>query len=237
MKRLLLSAGLVLAVSVTPRIASAQVAVVDAPRGVQAAIQHAETLLRWANQLREMQRQYEQLRMSYEAIAHGNLTYGIAGLMHNPALRSTLPPTSEIGGLVQGAGSLGQAAGIMLQNRYYTPDGTDFAAMELRRVSQALANIQAISRQNMMAVDERRRGILELMTEIDNQPDIQASAALQSRIEAEKLALQNHQSAQADLIAMQTAQARVDELRLQEKGREDAENLKRSTEWAWGAFR
>ena len=237
MRRFLLSTGLVLAVSSAGPAWAQGIPVIDVSRNVQAAVQHTEVLLRWVNQLREMQRQYDQLRASYEAISHGNLTYGIAGLMHNPALRAAMPPGGEMGGLVQGAASLGQAAGIMMQNRYYTSNGTDFAAMELRRVSQALANIQAVSRQNMVAVDERRRGILELMAEIDNQPDIQASAALQSRIEAEKLALQNHQSAQSDLMAMQMAQTRADEIRLQEKGREDAESLRRSTEWAWSAFR
>ena len=211
--------------------------VYDNANVIQRGLQHGETLRQWASQVREMERHYRQLQATYQSVAHVNSVGGLAHVLGVPGVRSPMPSATSLGGIASGLDRAADAGRFVRRNTHFDPTGNDWAAREMRRRSVAVANIQSVIERNVVAAEQRLRGITELQTEIDGQPDIQASAALGNRIQAERLALQNHQSAQQDLLALQAAQQRVDEQRLVEKGREDAEEHVRSTDWAWGALR
>lgn len=213
------------------------VPVYDNANVIQRGLQHGETLRQWASQIREMERHYRQLQATYRSLSHANNVGDLARVLGVPGVRSPMPSATTMGGIASGLERAAEVGRFIGRNTHYDPTGDDWAAREMRRRSVAVANVQAVIERNMLAAEQRLRGIAELQAEIDAQPDVQASAALGNRIQAERLALQNHQTAQQDLAALQVAQQRVDEQRLMEKGREDAEEYARSTDWAWGALR
>ena len=179
-----------------------------------------------------MERQYGQLRSTFEAIAHTNSVSSLASNLGG--LSNTIPGAGEVSGLLRGVGSIGNAGTILQGNRVFSATGNDFSAQELRRRAQGVANIQAVALQQMRASEQRIAGIDELLGQIDGQPDLQASAALGNRIGSEQAFLAAQQQQLAQLQVLQRSQEQSDAIRAEEKGRRDAEAWEARTEWAWG---
>ena len=224
MKRILLAgaSALVLVAAMLPAPAAAQgITVYDNANLVSRGLQHTETLRQWATQARDMERQYGQLRSTFEAIAHTNSVSGLASNLGG--LANTIPGAGEVSGLLRGVGSIGNAGAILQGNRVFSATGSDFSATELHRRAQGLANIQALAYRQMQASEQRALGLQELLEEIDGQPDLQASAALGNRIASEQTFLAAQQQQLAQLQIMQRSQEQVDVLRVEERQRRDAE--------------
>ena len=224
MKRILLAGAYALALAapviLSPRPAQA-IFCTNCEQEVGAGLRQVETLRQWATQARDMERQYGQLRSTFEAIAHTNSVSGLASNLGG--LSNIIPGAGEVSGLLRGAGSIGNAGAILQGNRVFSATGNDFSATELHRRAQGLANIQALAYRQMQASEQRALGLRELLEEIDGQPDLQASAALGNRIASEQTFLAAQQQQLAQLQIMQRSQEQVDVLRVEERQRRDAE--------------
>ena len=213
MKRALL-AGVVSLALVAP--ARAQLAVVDKLANAQLLEQAAHALA----SLRQLELQYQQLQTTYAALSHPSSVLGLANRLGSTARGLGM---TEMGSAFSGAGSVAGSAQRLANMRAFTSTGSDWSAQEMTRKAQRLANIQTVAQQQMEQAAERIEGLAELMAEIDGQPDVQASAALQNRIQAEHafLSAQRQQLAQLEAVARTEEQA--DLLRVEEKNRESAE--------------
>lgn len=196
-------------------------------------------ILQSLNQFRQsyamMQQQYQGIMSTVNAVSHPNQAMQMARGMLDQQMRSPGSAPSNIPGLAFGSQLSAGATRFLGQNRAYAPQGDDFAALEMRRQGQVSANLQAEVQAGMDRSQERINGIDELQASIDPQPDVQAVAALQARVATEHLYLQNEQNNVARLQLLSQVSARVDAQRAEQKGRQDAEAYRQSTEWAWEA--
>ncbi|NOG73912.1 type IV secretion system protein [Roseicella sp. DB1501] len=220
---LLGSAALALAALLGAAPARAQIPVTDAGANMQLVQQVAYAL----QTVRQLEAQYQQLRSTYEAIAHTNSVTGLAGQLGG--LTNTLPGAGQVQGLMGGNASIGGLASTLMgQNRVYAPQGTDWAAQEMQRRAQATANVQAIALQQMQATEGRIAGLQQLEAEIDRQPDLQAVNALNGRIASEQTFLAAQQQQLLQLQVLQRAQDQVDAQRAEERQRQSAEQWRDS---------
>jgi conjugal transfer/entry exclusion protein len=222
MQRTLLAGAAALALALAaPGMAQAQIPVTDALANSQLAQQVGHALA----SLRQLEMQYQQLQSTYNSIAHTNSVSGLASRLGSTANGLG---ASEMGSALSGAGSIAGSAQYMTNMRGFSSTGSDWSAQEMARKAQRLGNIQAVAMQQMRVSEQRIAGLRELMSEADGQPDIQASAALNNRIQAEHalLTAQQQQLAQLQMIARSEEQA--DMLRAEDAQRQSAERWRDS---------
>ncbi len=234
MKRTLFvgASALALTAAVLPAPAAAQWAVIDKASIAGRGIEHAQTLARWTSQLRQMEQQYTQMYRTANSLAHPTSVQGLASDLGR--LSNTVPGAGAVGDLARGVGGI---AGAAVQARNITGGvtaGAGFSAAELDRRVRSVANFQSLALQQARSVEGRIAGIRGLLAEIDAQPDVQASAALGNRIQAEGAFLAAQQQQLAQLQILQASEERADMLREQERARLSAEAWEARTEWAWG---
>lgn len=237
MKRTLLAGASALAFALVamPSPAAAQgIPVIDMAGITKSAAQHVQTIARWTSQLRQMEQQYGQMLRTANSLAHPTSVQGFASDLGR--LSNTVPGAGEVGGLMRGVGSIAGSASQVTSITGSIRTGAGFSAAELDRRVRAVANVQALATQQVRSVESRISGIRELLGRIDSQPDVQASAALGNRIQAEGAFLAAQQQQMAQLQLLQRAQEQADTLRLEERARQSAEEWGQSTEWAWGAL-
>lgn len=211
-----------------PGAARAQIPVTDALANAQAQITNSQLFQQVAQAVatvRQLEQQYQQLQATYNVLAHTNSVSGLAGRLGGVANGLG---ANEIGGALTGVGSLAGAADQVANLRHFQSSGIDFSATELTRRAQRLGNIQAAALQGMRQSEQRIAGLRELMGEIDGQPDVQASAALNNRIQAEHALLSAQQQQLTQLQLMAAAQQQGDMLRAEEAQRQSAERWRDS---------
>lgn len=237
MKRTLFTgaSALALCLALPPTPAAAQgFPVIDTASIAKSAVQHVQTIAQWTSQLRAMEQQYTQMYRTANSLAHPTSVQGLAGDLSR--LSNTVPGAGAVSDLARGVGGI---AGAAAQARNITGGVTGaagFSAAELDRRVRSVANFQSMALQQARSVEGRIAGIRNLLAEIDAQPDVQASAALGNRIQAEGAFLAAQQQQLAQLQILQRAQEQADGLREQERARLSAEELGQATEWAWGAL-
>ena len=208
--------------------ARAQIPVTDAIANAQAQITNSQLYQQVAQAVatvRQLEAQYQQLQETYSAIAHTTSVSGLASRLGGVA--NGLGAT-EIGGLLNGAGSLAGTAEQVASLRLFSSTGTDLTATELTRRAQRIGGIQAAALQGVRQTEQRIAGLRELMSEVDGQPDLQASAALGNRIQAEHALLGAQQQQLAQLQLMARAGESADLLRAEEAQRRSAEQWRDS---------
>jgi hypothetical protein len=215
MMRTLLAGATALGLAV-PGMAGAQIPVTDALANSQLAQQVAHAL----GTLRQLEMQYRQLQATYNVLAH---TTSVSALARRLGATANGLGAGEMGAALSGTGGLAGSAQQMANLRAFSSAGRDWNAQEMTRKAQRLGNIQAVALQQMRVSEQRIAGLRELMSEADAQPDIQASAALNNRIQAEHalLAAQQQQLTHLQMIARTEEQA--DLLRAEEMQRQSAE--------------
>ena len=168
--------------------------------------------------------QYAQLQRTYDVLSHPNQVLGIAKGMLEQQMRNPGSIPGNIPGLSFGSQLSAGASRFLNQNRYHAPQGSDFAAQEMRRREQATANIQAEAQAGMERAEERIAYLDELQRSIQDQPDVTAVAAVEARIGSEHLFLQNEANNVARLQLVQQTADRVDQQRAEQAGRKEAED-------------
>jgi type IV secretion system protein VirB5 len=210
-------------------VAVAVLAATGAPRPAHALLGAGDVVIdptaiaKLADQLRNMEQQYAQLQQTYQALAHLTSVNGVASQLGIPSTQNPMGAVSRLPGLLNGTNLGGTAQQFLNQNRYYQPQGNDFAAQEMQRRAQSTANIQAIAQENLEATEARMSGLQELQTQIDASPTTQDMGAIQARLGAEGNFIQTQQAQAAQLQVLQRAQEQASQQRAAEWQRQSAE--------------
>jgi len=224
MKKILMASAVFLSLSVGADPARADLPVIDVGSLLAQAKALAQDLNQFKQQYSMMTQQYEGIMSTVNALSHPNQVMGMAQNMLNQQMQSPGSAPGNIPGLAFGSQLSAGAARFFDQNHHYDPQGNDFAALEMRRQAQVSANLQAEAQAGMDRAEERIASINELQQNIDPQPDVQAVAALQARVQTEHLFLQNETNNVGRLQLLQQVAARVDAQRAEQNGRKDAED-------------
>ncbi len=200
--------------------ARAQLPVTDAASIAARAVQAAQNLA-------QLVQQYEQLKATYETLARRIETGDMAGILNSPLLRNSMPDYGQTGGYVNGTGLAPGSEQYMQQNLYYRPEGDDFTATEMTRSAQGVANAQAMSQRNLQSLQERIEGLGELKDQIDGAQSTGDILAVQARIQSEQTFISAQSTQAAQLQVMLAAQDRVNQQRIDQKIRQDAEQQAR----------
>jgi len=218
MRKILLAgvAVAVLAATGAPRPAHAQVPVTDTASIGSRAVEALRALT-------QMQQQYQQLQQTYQALAHTTSVNGVASQLGLGNVQNPMGAVSRLPGLLNGTNLGAGAQQFLSANRYYQPQGNDFAAQEMQRRAQSNANIQALAQQNLDATQDRMDGLQELQAQIDQSPTTQDMGAVQARLVAESNFIQTQQAQAAHLQVLQRAQDEASRQRLAEWQRQSAE--------------
>jgi type IV secretion system protein VirB5 len=211
-----------------PCAVSAQIPVTDALAHAQRQITNSQLYQQVAQAVatvRQLEQQYQQLQATYNALAHTSSVSGYASRLGGVANGFG---ATEVGGMMNGAGTLAGTAEQVANLRFHSSTGTDFSATEMTRRAQRLGGIQAAALQGMRQSEQRIVGLRELMAEVDGQPDLQASAALNNRIQAEHALLSAQQQQLTQLQLLAATQQQGDVLRAEEAQRQSAEQYRDS---------
>jgi len=186
---------------------------------------YAEAIL----QYEQLVQQLQQLEQTYTTLARQVETGNLAGILNSPLLRNAMPGYGQTAGLLHGNGQFAGAEQFMTQNRYYRPQGTDFTATEMLRTAQGIANIQAIAQRNLQSLEQRIEGLGELKDQIDGVTSNGDIAAVHSRIASEQTFVATQAAQASQLQVMLMAQSQVNQQRIDQKMRQDAEDQARAT--------
>ena len=194
---------------------------------ITAQINYALVLANWVSQLEQMRQHYQQLIYTVESLKHPNPgSLDVAQGLLNNATRLPGSAAAEMPGMNYGSNLSGAGQQFYDQNHYYTPQGNDWTAQEMQRRQYATANLQGEAQTGLTTIQARLASLTELENSIPAQPDIQATAAFNARINAEKMYLANETNHVQNLQLLQQTQARVDQQRAEQHGRKEAD------EWA-----
>jgi hypothetical protein len=183
--------------------------------------------LRWVQQAKDMVATLGWLKQQYEAVAHlpDNIRGMASQLATTPTLQNPFPQANTIGRIAGGLGVAEGAQQQLDQNRYYGPQGEDWTAQEMNRRATATANIQAVAIQHMQAIEERQQSLQEFYQGIEESPDVQQSAAVQARLQLEQNFVAGQQAQAQQLASLVQLQNRVDEQRIEERQRREAQEM------------
>jgi hypothetical protein len=201
-----------------------------------AQINYALVLANWVSQLEQMRQHYQQLIYTVESLKHPNPgSLDVAQGLLNNATRLPGSAAAEMPGMNYGSNLSGAGQQFYDQNHYYTPQGNDWTAQEMQRRQYATANLQGEAQTGITTIQARLASLTELENSIPAQPDIQATAAFNARINAEKMYLTNETNHVQNLQLLQATQARVDQQRAEQHGRKEAEDWAAAVAGqAWG---
>jgi type IV secretion system protein VirB5 len=188
-------AGGFIVTTLSVTLAYAQIPVTDTVAIEKSAAQHLAEIAKWADQLKAMERQFNQMKAQYDAITGSR---GMGQLMNNPT-RQVLPQdftqsydklmTLGQGGASQDARKIYNVIKKLDCSRYQDPNA------KLSCEAQAYAEPENAAYINgaLAASQARAQQLKQLLSQVDSTTDLKASTDLANRIAAEQAMLQNEQ--------------------------------------------
>lgn len=229
MKRFLLAASSALALAAA-QPAQAQLTVIDPAHITQ-------TIAESAKQIVEAQRQYQQLVMTYEAIAHQTDLSSVAALLGGMS-RTFMPGAGEVPGLLGGqAGTWGQAQAMLERNRYFDVGQEDPWGREMQRRERATANAQALAAAGLEDAQQRVEALEGLRARLEAAENGTELAAVQGAIAVEQQNLAAHRAQIEQTRLLLAAEDRVERQRAEQQRKESAQMLLESTAPLSGGLR
>jgi hypothetical protein len=201
---------------------------------IPAVLNYAAVIAKWVQQAEQMREQYQQLVWTYESLHHMNpqsLTTA-AGLLTN---RLPGSGAAEMPALAYGSNLSGHGQQFYNQSHYYTPEGHDWNAEEMQRREYATANLQGEAQAGMTRIAERVASLNELQASIPEQPDVQATDAINASFSSEQAFLANESNHINNLRTLQASQQAVDIQRSEQHSRQQIDEWgKTVAAQAWG---
>jgi type IV secretion system protein VirB5 len=186
-----------------------------------------------AQQLQQMEQQIATLRQSLDqqiATLNGlvhlpqNELNQLASTFNTSIIRSPLPGSSDLSGIVSGLqGTNNALSGLTQQfqsaNRIYTPYGGDFSANAMATNASSIAGVQAAVQQLIASAQQHSQALQGIEGQLSGATDAKAVADIQARLALESVHIQS-QGVQAQALAtMQNAQVRLTDQQRQEARR------------------
>ncbi len=185
-------------------------------------------------QVRQLQQQYQTLQQSLQtakqtldSVQHlpDQALNEVSRNLSADRLRNALPSGSDVQGMLNGQQLNQQAAQFRDQNRVYQPTGNDFAATEMARNGQSIANSQAMANQLYQSATSRINVLQGLESQLAGAKDAKAVADISARIQQEQAYIQAQQVQAQSLQMWQAAQERNEEQRYNEQRRQRVESM------------
>jgi len=185
-------------------------------------------------QVRQLQQQYakmqEQLataKSTLDSVSHlPDQTLNQLGQQFNkPELRQALPTGTGVQDLLNGEQLNAQAQQFLDKNRVYAPTGDDFAAKEMTRNGQSIANQQAMANSLYQSSTARINALQGLEGQLAGAKDAKSVADISARIQQEQAYIQAQQVQAQSLQMWQAAQERNAEQRSNEQRRQRVESM------------
>ena len=143
-------------------------------------IHQAQVLAQWAQQIAAMKLQYRSLHhLSEQSLA--TAAQLLSNAQHLPGSAA-----AELPGLAYGTNLSGAGQQFYNQNHYYTPQGDDWRALEMKRQETSTANLQGEAQTSLIAIEHRLAGLNALQASIPEQPDVTAVSAINAQIASEQ---------------------------------------------------
>ncbi len=179
-------------------------------------------------QVEQLRQHLAQLQQTYSAIAHlpQNELRQLAQQFNNSEFRNPLGSSgTTIGGYTNGGSLTADAQAYRNRNRVYSPDGKDFAAQELGRNANGIANTQAMAARLYQSAASHIQALQTLEGQLATAPDTKTVADIQARISMEQASFQGQQVQAQSLAMLAQSEERNRDQRTDEVRRQQIDNL------------
>lgn len=201
----------------------------------------ATAIVRWGQQLQQMQAQLDQARSIYDEAKNLGDSFNqitdvseLGGLLNDRQFQQQLPPeyartADAVNGLLQG-----NIDGFADQYDYYQNEGATpanaFYQQELQRRKGETYQDMAVGEVVYNQASQRLNGLNELRDRLSRATTPKETMDLQARLQAESTILQNEVLRMQGLAMIQEARNRVDDQRLEERSQERRDGIKAALE-------
>jgi type IV secretion system protein VirB5 len=189
--------------------------------------QALEQVRQLQQQYAKMQEQLQTAKSTLDSVSHlpDQALNQASQAFQKPELRQALPTGSGVQDLLNGEQLNAQAQQFLNKNRVYQPTGDDFAAQEMTRNSQSIANQQAMANSLYQSSTARINALQGLESQLSTAKDAKSVADISARIQQEQAYIQAQQVQAQSLQMWQAAQQRNAEQRSDEQRRQRVESM------------
>jgi hypothetical protein len=192
-------------------------------------IQNVEMLAQWAQQIAAMKQQYDQLVMTYNALAHATDLSGVAAALGG-VTRTYLPEATIIPDMLGTAGYLwGRGAYFNEQDAYYAIESADRWTKEMERRRSVTSNAKALAAASSLDAQDHVMKLGVLQARLQAAQDVTEVTAVNGLIALEQQNLDSHRAQVENIRLMMMADDRVSEQRAEQMQRESADRLMAAT--------
>jgi hypothetical protein len=191
--------------------------------------QGIQELAKWVQQLSEMQRQYEQLVSTYNALAHvtdlSGAAYALGGLTRN-----YMPEANAIPDLMTDVANLwGRAEYFNSYDLYYASNVIDKWGTEMERRRAVTSNAKAIAAAGALDAQDHVTKLAILQARLEAARDVTEISAINGLIALEQQNLDTHRAQIENVRLLLASDDRVSQQREEQMQRESADLLLRAT--------
>ncbi|MCM2505659.1 type IV secretion system protein [Aureimonas altamirensis] len=201
----------------------------------------ATAIVRWGQQLQQMQAQLDQARSIYDEAQHLGDSFNqitdvssLGGLLNDRQFQQLLPPEySRTAGAVNGL-LQGNIDGFAQQYDYYQNEGgnaaNSFYQQEVQRRKGETYQDMAVGKVVYNQASQRLDGLNQLRDRLSSATTPKEVMDLQARLQAESTILQNEVLRMQGLAMIQEARNRVDDQRLEERSQMRRDGIRSALE-------
>jgi hypothetical protein len=192
-------------------------------------IQGIQELAKWVQQLSEMQRQYEQLVSTYNALAHvtdlSSAAYALGGLTRN-----YMPEANAIPDLMTDVANLwGRAGYFNSYDLYYASNVIDKWGTEMERRRAVTSNAKAMAAAGALDAQDHVTKLAILQARLEAARDVTEVSAVNGLIALEQQNLDTHRAQIENVRLLLASDDRVSQQREEQMQRESADMLMQAT--------
>jgi hypothetical protein len=222
MRTFLLTTAALLALTAPARAISVVYDPVQDTQGIQ-------ELAKWVQQLSEMQRQYEQLVSTYNALAHvtdlSSAAYALGGLTRN-----YMPEANAIPDLMTDVANLwGRAGYFNSYDLYYASNVIDKWGTEMERRRAVTSNAKAMATAGALDAQDHVTKLAILQARLEAARDVTEVSAVNGLIALEQQNLDTHRAQIENVRLLLASDDRVSQQREEQMQRESADMLMQAT--------
>ncbi|UEM08125.1 type IV secretion system protein (plasmid) [Skermanella rosea] len=188
-------------------------------------VQGLQELAQWVEQLAAMQRQYEQLVATYNALAHitdlSSAAYALGGVTRN-----YLPEANAIPDLMSDVANLwGRAGYFNSYDTYYASTVLDRWGKEMERRKGVTSNAKAMAAAGALEAQDHLANLAILQARLESARDVTEVAAVNGLIAIEQQNLDSHRAQIENVRLLLASDDRVAQQRAEQMQRESADML------------
>lgn len=189
--------------------------------------QAVEQVRQLQQQYAKMQEQLQTAKSTLDSVSHApdQALNQLGQSFNTQQLRQALPTGDGVQNLLNGEQLNAQAQQFLNKNRVYQPTGDDFAAQEMTRNGQSIANQQAMANSLYQSSTARINALQGLESQLAGAKDAKSVADISARIQQEQAYIQAQQVQAQSLQMWQAAQQRNAEQRSDEQRRQRVESM------------